>query len=71
MVRLTADQINFLVANEEAVSLEELANIFNCTWQEVYKIYDIITQTERYREYVQECTDRICKKIKSGRDYND
>ncbi len=67
MKKLTDKQILFLVENEDKYTLGEFAKEFNCSAKEVYQIYDKITKTDGYKEYVHNRALKITGLIEKGR----
>ena len=66
MRKFTADEVNFLIWNEDKIPLERLAQIFECSWQEVYKVYDLATKTRNYKQYTKHRVDLVTGKIARG-----
>lgn len=66
MKKLTEEQIDFLIKNDDRYTIGEFASCFKCSGKELYEIYDRITRTKRYQEYIQSRASRITEAIKNG-----
>ena len=49
MRKFTKQDIEFIINNEAKITLGRFAEIFNCHWKEIYRVYDIETRKPEYK----------------------
>jgi len=68
MRQFTEDEKNFIMYNEDKLSLRKMAIKFQCHWKEVYACHDKITRSNEYREYIKRKNEGVRTWIKEAWD---
>lgn len=63
MRQFTSEEIDFIIENENTMTLQTLAKKFKCSWKDVYEIYSQQIYTQAYRDRY----DRIREEKRSKR----
>lgn len=67
MRQFTQEEIDFILDNEEKMSLKTLAEKFNCTWKEVYNAYSHEVKKDTYKKRADRTREKIAERIRAKR----
>jgi hypothetical protein len=52
MRKFTEEERKYILENESKMSLQALAKVFNCRWEEVYDAYSLTFELGEYRQHM-------------------
>ena len=71
MRKFTQEERQFIMENEQKYSLERLAKLFHCTWQEIYEAYSDTFENGEHKIYMfNEYCKQLQTQLKHARSYS-
>ena len=67
MRKFTQEEIDFVVDNEEKMTLRELAKKFDCDWHDVYEAYGSVVGTPEFKSRADKIRKNLAEKKAKNR----